>query len=128
MRPIEAWLSPADLESLYSAAYWNDIETERTKEWWIEDGDYERCHRYLHESKLMLEHQQAEAWVRELKRKNLRVLDIAAGIGWTSALLTKLDSVAEVHAVEISQHRLERLFPHAVKMFAAQEQKIFRYL
>jgi ubiquinone/menaquinone biosynthesis C-methylase UbiE len=63
-----------------------------------------------------------------MERENLRILDLAAGIGWTSALLSKLPCVAEVHAVEISRHRLELLFPHAVTMFAAQADKIHRYL
>jgi SAM-dependent methyltransferase len=128
MRPIECWLSEAELAAIYSADYWNDIELERKKEWWIEDGHYDRCRRYLDTSKLMLEYQQAEAFVREVPGTSLRLLDLAAGIGWTSALLSRVDRISEVHAVEISRHRLERLFPHAVSMFAAQAEKIYRYL
>jgi ubiquinone/menaquinone biosynthesis C-methylase UbiE len=128
MKAIESWLSEADLGSIYSAGYWNDIESEKKKPWWIEDGDYARCHDYLRDSKLMLEYQQSEGWIREMNRSALRVLDLAAGIGWTAALLSKLDCVDEVHAVEISVHRLERLFPHAVTMFEARADKIQRYL
>jgi ubiquinone/menaquinone biosynthesis C-methylase UbiE len=128
MRPVHSWLSEAQLGAIYSADYWNDIETERRKEWWIEDGDYERCRRHLETSKLMLEYRHAETWVEGLQQENLRILDVAAGIGWTSALLAKLPCVAEVHAVEISRHRLERLFPHAVTMFGAPADKIHRYL
>jgi ubiquinone/menaquinone biosynthesis C-methylase UbiE len=128
MRALDSWLSEAELATIYSTAYWNDIEAEKKKEWWIEDGDYERCRRYLERSGLMQEYRQAEQWIRAMPRSDLRVLDLAAGIGWTSALLSKLSGVSEVHAVEISRHRLDRLFPHAVTMFTGEEGKIHRYL
>ena len=128
MRIIDSWLTDAELSTIYSTAYWNDVAAEQKKEWWIEDGDYARCRNYLNTSGLMEEYQQAERWIQEMKRGGLRILDLAAGIGWTSALLSKLDCVNEVHAVEISRHRLDRLFPHAVTMFSGQEHKIHRYL
>jgi ubiquinone/menaquinone biosynthesis C-methylase UbiE len=128
LKAIDCWLSDAELGAIYSSDYWNDIEAEKQKEWWIEDGDYERCRNYLDSSGLMLEYRQAEDWVRSMGRGSLRILDLAAGIGWTSALLSKLDCVSEVHAVEISRHRLERLFPHAALMFGAREDKIERHL
>lgn len=128
LKAINCWLTDAELSAIYSSEYWNDIEAEKSKEWWIEDGDYERCRNYLETSGLMLDYRQSEAWVLEMGRKNLRILDLAAGIGWTSALLSKLDCVAEVHAVEISRHRLERLFPHAALMFGGRENSIHRHL
>jgi hypothetical protein len=47
MSEVQRWLSDNDLKGLYTASYWNDIEDERKKPWWIEDGDYQRCRRYL---------------------------------------------------------------------------------
>ncbi|HTE48063.1 MAG TPA: class I SAM-dependent methyltransferase [Gemmatimonadaceae bacterium] len=128
MKAIDFWLSEVELQTIYSADYWNNIEEEKKKEWWIENGDYDRCLRYLDASKLMLEYQEAEGCIKEMRRENLRVLDLAAGIGWTSALLSKLDCVADVHAVEISRHRLELLFPHAMSMLDARDNKIQRHL
>jgi SAM-dependent methyltransferase len=128
LRGVEHWLSESDLSGLYTAAYWNDIDEERRKPWWIEDGDYDRCRRYLRESGLLSDYEAAEAFIRELRGGDLRIADLAAGIGWTSALLSKLDAVAEVHCVEISIHRLERLFPHSITMFEGQAPKIHRYL
>jgi SAM-dependent methyltransferase len=125
---VQRWLSDEQLSRIYTAAYWNDVDTEKSKEWWIEDGDYGRCLEYLHNSKLMLEYRQAEEYIREIPGGALRVGDLAAGIGWTSALLSKLDKVAEVHAVDISVHRIERLFPHCVSMLDGVVTKIRRYL
>ncbi len=125
---VERWLSDDALNGLYTASYWNDIEAERKKEWWIEDGDYDRCHRYLEDSRLRLEYELAETFILEAPGDALQVADLAAGIGWTSALLSKIDRVATVHCVEMSTHRLERLFPHAMTMFAGRSAKIRRYL
>lgn len=126
--PVQSWLSETQLREIYTAAYWNDIEEERRKEWWIEDGDYARCRNYLEHSGLMREYEQAEAFIRGVPRPGLRVADLAAGIGWTSALLSRVENVAEVSAVEISRHRLERLFPHSVAMLSGRSDKIRRYL
>jgi ubiquinone/menaquinone biosynthesis C-methylase UbiE len=128
LEDVRRWLSDEELRGVYTSAYWNDIEEERRKEWWVEDGDYDRCRRHLERTKLLFEYRQAETFVREMAGRQLQIADLAAGIGWTSALLSKLDNVAAVHAVEISHHRLERLFPHCVRMFAGRPEKIHRYL
>jgi ubiquinone/menaquinone biosynthesis C-methylase UbiE len=125
---VQSWLSEQELRRIYTAAYWNDVEEEKKKEWWIEDGDYAKCRDYLARHGLLHEHLQAEAYIRELPGAALRVADLAAGTGWTSALLSRIENVAEVHAVEISRHRLERLFPHSVAMFSGCAGKIRRYL
>lgn len=125
---MRAWLSADDLHGIYTAGYWNDVEEEKAKEWWIEDGDYRKCERYLQSCGLQQEYQQAESFIRALPGRDLRIADLAAGTGWTSALLSRIETVAEVHAVDISQHRLERLFPHSVAMLGGQPRKIQRYL
>jgi ubiquinone/menaquinone biosynthesis C-methylase UbiE len=125
---VQRWLSDEEIARIYTAAYWNDVDAEKSKEWWIEDRDYARCLGYLHDSRLMQEYRQAEEFIREIPGDKLRVGDLAAGIGWTSALLSKLDEVAEVHAVDISVHRIERLFPHCVSMLDGAGGKIRRYL
>jgi ubiquinone/menaquinone biosynthesis C-methylase UbiE len=125
---VQPWLSESRLSEIYTASYWNNIEAEKQKEWWVEDGDYQKCHRYLERSGLMREYEQAEAFIRDIPRTDLRVADLAAGMGWTSALISKISNVAEVHAVEISRHRIERLFPHSIHMFSGRADKVHRYL
>jgi SAM-dependent methyltransferase len=128
LREVQSWLSEAQLREIYTAAYWNDIEEEKKKEWWIEDGNYERCRGYLDQNGLLLEYQLGEPFIRDMARDALRVADLAAGIGWTSALISRIENVSEVHAVEISKHRLERLFPQCVSMLSGVAGKIHRYL
>ena len=125
MRTIEKWLTDEELKSIYTSLYWNDIEEEKKKEWWIEDGDYEKCLNYLKTSKLLYEYKEAEKFVKDFKGKSLKIADLAAGIGWTSALLSKLPNIGEIHAVEISKHRLGSLFENSVRMFSEEEKKYF---
>ena len=128
MREIQSWISDDELNYIRTSSYWNNIEEEKKKPWWIEDGDYKKCINYLKSSKLLYEYQKAEKYVKEFKSEQIKIADIAAGIGWSSALLSKLQIVEEVHAVEISRHRLDVLFEHSVKMFHGEENKIYRYL
>jgi SAM-dependent methyltransferase len=127
LKEIKYWLSDADLKSIYTSTYWNNIEKEKEKEWWIKDGNYNRCLHYIKSSGLLSEYQDSEKFIQDFSREVV-VADLASGIGWTSALLSKLPNVTEVHAVEISKHRLGVLFENAVKMLKGEGQKIYRYL
>jgi ubiquinone/menaquinone biosynthesis C-methylase UbiE len=129
--PVEHWLDDGALRSIYSSQYWNDLAAERDKEWWIADGSetaYARLRAYLEESGLMEDYTVGQAYVRGMSSSALSIADLASGIGWTSSLLSKLPNVGRVHAVEISQHRLELLFPQAVEMFGGDWTKITRSL
>ncbi|MGO9514298.1 MAG: methyltransferase domain-containing protein [Steroidobacteraceae bacterium] len=129
--PVEHWLDDRVLSSIYSSQYWNDLAAERAKEWWIADGSktaYARLRAHLEQSGLMDDYRIGEAYVSSVTSSGLAIADLASGIGWTSSLLSKLPNVGRVHAVEISQHRLELLFPQAVKMFGGNWAKISRNL
>lgn len=130
LAPVEQWIADEALDAIYSSAYWNDVEEEKKKEWWIADGNYKRCTDYLTRGGLLDEWAVVEAMISDWLPGNAsaNVADLAAGIGWTSALFSKLDKINMVHAVEISKHRLVELFPHAVKMFDGKPQKIKRYI
>lgn len=128
MRKIESWLSRDELAAIYSSRYWNDIELEKKKEWWINDGKYDRCLHYLSRTGLMQEYRSAEKLIVDAMHEDITVLDLAAGTGWTSALLSRMPQVSKVIAVEISEHRLSELFEHSYKMLDGDEEKTSRYL
>jgi len=119
------------LSAIYSSQYWNDLAAERSKEWWIADGSetaFTRLRSYLEESGLMDGYKIAEEFVSQISAQSLALADLASGIGWTSSLLSRLPNVGSVHAVELSQHRLEMLFPQAVRMFHGEPAKLKRSL
>jgi ubiquinone/menaquinone biosynthesis C-methylase UbiE len=130
MRNIEYWLSDKDLNNIYTSSYWNDIEEEKKKGWWIADGEYKKCLDYLKSTNLLSDFLLSEAYIKEYteKNENIKIADLASGSGWISALLSKLENINEVIAVEISKHRLETLFEHSVKMMKGNGDKISRYL
>ena len=128
MPKLVHWLTEDQLRSIYTSEYWNNVNEEKKKAWWIANGNYADCLSYLHSSQLMSEYEEGEAEVKKIGRGALEVVDLAAGIGWTSALLSKLDVVSVVHAVEISKHRIGELFEHSIRMFGADPKKLRRYL
>jgi ubiquinone/menaquinone biosynthesis C-methylase UbiE len=128
MRNVISWLSDEELNKIYTSEYWNDIEEEKKKEWWIEDGNYEKCKNYLQTSSLLHEYEMSEVFITNFKRENIKIADLASGIGWTSALISKIKNVEEVHSVEISKHRIHSLFEHSIKMLSGDSAKIWRYL
>lgn len=128
LTPINKWLSEAEISNIYSSEYWNNLEEEKKKEWWIIDGNYNRCLNYLQASGLMDEYIDAENFIASISKTNLVIADLASGIGWTSALLSKLSNVAEIYSVEISEHRLNDLFIESIKMMQGDENKIHRCL
>ena len=127
MRDVVSQITEKQLENIYTSEYWNDINEEKKKEWWIEDGNYKRCLNFLNQS-LMTEYKSSETFINNYNGDNIKVADLAAGIGWTSVLISKLKKVKEVHSVEISKHRIGILFENSVKMLLGEENKLFRYL
>src|SRR2546421_12726260 len=96
LAPIEQWLDETSLSSLYSAQYWNDLDEEKSKEWWIADGSeasFARLRSYLGRSGLMDEYRIAERFVAQRSKRDLIVADLATGIGWTAILFSKLPNV-----------------------------------
>ena len=126
MKAIKQWISDEELAAMFSSSYWTDVEQERKKPFWIEDGNFQPCLDYLDEAGLTKEYRVAES-MASLEKTGSVVLDLAAGIGWASALLAKLDTVDKVIAVELSKHRLE-LVPRSCEMFDSDASKIERYL
>lgn len=128
MLPVERWLSSDELKRIYSSEYWNDIEIERKKEWWIDEKGAGQLLSYLESSGLQAEFNAAKKIIAALPGDKLIVADLAAGTGWASALLTRIPRVARVHAVEISDHRIGELFEKTFRLLDGDEAKIRRYL
>lgn len=57
-----------------------------------------------------------------------RILEIGAGTGWCSAVLSKKDTVKEVFALDYSRYCVEQLMPQVFKTLEAHEYKIIRVL
>lgn len=126
---IESWIEVDSLDREYSAAYWNDSDEEKLKDiFWIVDEKYDKCMNYLNTSGLLQECDVAVEYIKSIPKKDLKIADLACGIGWTTAILSNIPEISEVAAIEFSIHRLDKLFPYAFDMLDGNPKKVKRYL
>lgn len=127
---IQYWLSDKDLDNIYSGQYWNNEEEEKKKELYILDGNSQKLIKYLKESTTC--YKEFESVVEFALRNNFKLqgigLDLAAGVCWTTALLSQLDSVEKIFAIDISRHRLLKIAPSVLDLFKAHGNKIVRVI
>jgi ubiquinone/menaquinone biosynthesis C-methylase UbiE len=127
---IQYWISDQENEEIFSSKYWNDEEEEAKKEWYILNGNSHKLISYLKEKSTLFD--EYESVIRFAEDKNCQVkgygVDIAAGVCWTTALLSRNDMVEKIYAVELSKHRLLRVAPAVFELFNASKSKIIRIL
>ncbi len=97
----------------YWKKYWNDTDVERSKPYWIESPDDNKLQVFLKEkTNLFRCFNDAVGFVEKyLGGIKGNVLDIGAGVAWTSAIISRFPSVRTVTAVDCSEHRLKRIAP-----------------
>ena len=125
---VQFWFSDKEIKDVYSGQYWNDEEEEKKKEWYILDGNTERLSRYLKEkTTYYAEYDSILAFADKIGMPVKGVgADLAAGVCWTTALLSQIESVEKIYATEISKHRLLKIAPSVLDLFNACGNKIIR--
>lgn len=127
---IQFWLTDQELEGIFSGEYWNDEEKERKKEWYILDGNTNKLINYLKKKTTYFE--EYESIINFAGKKGLSIegtgIDIATGVCWTTALLSRIETVDKIYALEISKHRLLKIAPVVSDLFNANKQKIIRVI
>lgn len=125
---IKYWLTDKEREEIFSNEYWNKEEEEKKKDWYILDGNTEKFFRLLREKTTCYE--EYESIINFVKGMGLQVkgicVDVAAGVCWITALLSKIEAIDKVYAMEISKHRLLNIAPSVLDCFEASGQKITR--
>ena len=103
---IQYWLSDKEVGDIYSGIYCNDEDEEEDKELYIMDGNTEKLLRYLKEkTTYCAEYESILGFSNKIGMPIKGVgLDLAAGVLWTTALLSQIDSVEKIFALEISQN------------------------
>lgn len=124
MQDIEFWINKEEIANLYTSDYWNNIEEEKKKEWWIENLNDDKVEKYLTKSGLR---QEFEIALDNVKIGG-KVLDLAAGVCWTSALISKYESVEKIDSVEFSFHRINDLASTTIESLGGDKTKINKIL
>lgn len=129
MEKITNWLERGS-STLPSGVYWNDSAEEEAKAFDIRDGHVEKLFRYLErESNLKRQFDALLSLSGSLGRSpSGHGIDLGAGVGWTSALLSRVPEVLSVHAVDFSRHRIDEIAPLVFRAMLADERKIVRVL
>ena len=110
------------------ARYWNDESVERGKPWWIEDVGNSRILDYLQKVTNLQACFEDGLTYAELHFHGVRgvVLDLGAGVCWTTALVSRQPRVTKVLALDYSVHRMTKIGPLVCEQLGAVQEKIER--
>ena len=92
----------------------------------MKDKNEKKLVNYLHSSGLFEEYKIAQTKLEEKGLLHGNILDVAAGVCWTSAMLSKSEDVVRIDALDFSWHRLSQLAPVVFEQFEADKDKIQR--
>lgn len=125
MNKVEYWLKPEDANCLSTFNYWNNLEEERKKPWYVKNKSASiELNNYLEKKQYFKQFYDVEKFIKN-QGSNLTVADLACGTGWTSSLISKIDQVIKIYSVEFSEHRLVELFPETIKILEGISNKIY---
>lgn len=127
---VVVWADGNELDGIPTSEFWNAEEKEIGKPYDIRDGNVEKLWHFLRDSTTYLS--EFRAVIEFAGEIGVPVrgtgLDVAAGVCWTTALLSRIAAVERLYALDFSKHRLLILAPLVLKAFKAEEEKIVRVL
>jgi ubiquinone/menaquinone biosynthesis C-methylase UbiE len=99
--------------------YWNDIEQEKSKPYFLEDENDLKLIKFLQQETNLQKCFEAslEVGIKGLGFVKSRILEIGVGVAWTSALLSRIPDVEEIYGIDVSEHRLKNIAPIVFKQF-----------
>ncbi len=125
MNNVDYWLKPEDANCLSTFSYWNNLEEERKKSWYVKNESAAiELNKYLEKKKYFEQFHDVEKFIKD-QGSNLTVADLACGTGWTSSLISKLNEVNKIYSVEFSEHRLVELLPKTIEILKGINKKIY---
>jgi SAM-dependent methyltransferase len=116
----------SSVERLTYAEYWNSETEERTKPFWVLDGDFGRMERYLADNGFPA---QLDECVRIAHERFGRVVggvgcDLGAGSLWAVPRLLRLGTIERIYCVEYSKHRLLKLGPAVLEHYGVSPDSV----
>ncbi|WP_319508434.1 class I SAM-dependent methyltransferase [uncultured Methanolobus sp.] len=105
--------------------YWNDIESEKQKAYWIEDESDLKMLKFIREQ-TNLERCFADSlhFAKDISDGIYgNIIDIGAGVCWSSAMISKMGNIESVTSVDLSEHRLLKIAPLVFKQLGGDYEK-----
>ena len=104
--------------------FWNDIDIEKEKPFFIQHvADLKLMNHLEKETNLNRCFKDAIQFAEQFGGVRNRVLDVGAGVAWTSAIISKLDSVEFILASDYSRHRLTEIAPIIFEQMGGKKEK-----
>lgn len=121
--PRESWFLAEEEKAIPSYEYWNDAESERSKEWDVSHGGFSRMEEYLERNGLW---RQLEGLIGLLDNPLTgRGLSLASGTCWLEAkLLNRIPTIESIVCVELSRHRIFALAPIVLQHYGVDASRI----
>lgn len=114
---VQYWISDNELDKISFSDYWNDEEKEKSKEYYILDGDFSKMNNYLKDTGLIQQFNDSINLLRNKLNKNLHGVgaDLACGNLWAEKYILNSGSVDKIYCVEYSHHRILKIGPVVLK-------------
>lgn len=108
--------------------YWNTLEIERKKPFYVTSKDDPKLLHHLREETNLERCLRDAISYSQNHFGGIRgqVLDVGAGVCWSSAVIANLSSVEKVTAIDYSKHRLSLIAPIVLGQFGTNPAKVKR--
>jgi SAM-dependent methyltransferase len=122
---VDHWLDEKQISELAFSEFWNNEEKEKSKEWYVLDGNFKKMENYIQERGLP---DQLRIALEHLDSRGLALhgvgMDIAAGNLWAVPYLLTNPKIEELFCLEYSKHRLLKLGKAVLKHYNVSKEKI----
>ena len=122
----EVWLNPEAIKKINYSSYWNNEENEKTKDWYILDGNFQKMEDYLEATGLKQDLIDCLSLIEKKIKSTLSGtgIDLAAGILWTAPVLVKHAQIDKLLCLEFSEHRLLTLGTKVLDYYHVPQEKV----
>lgn len=122
----EYWLLESQITDVMYSSYWNDEEEEKSKAWYILDGDFSKMENYLENTGLIEDLRTCIDILNDQFDRQLAGvgIDLAAGNLWAIPHILSCSDVRQVYALEYSKHRLFILGPAVLDHYHVPREKV----
>lgn len=118
------WLTPE--AKLTYRDYWENEATERTKPYWILDGNFERLERYLESAGRVRQIETIVAYLGQRLGRRIQGTgcELGSGAAWSVPHLLRLGDVDRIYCVEYSRQRLFGIAPALLRHYGVSPGKV----
>lgn len=125
---VEHWIESSNIDDIGYSKYWNDEEIEKSKEFYILDGNFSKMENYIKETGFA---EDLELCIDSLKNIFNRFvsgtgIDLGAGNLWAASWLlrSKKCDISRLYCLEYSKHRLLKIGPKVLEHYNISSDKV----